>query len=468
MIRFHPFHQIEPIEKPAAWASGPYSFLENMDETPILPGKISMGHTRRFAAISLACGIAIGLLNGGCNKREVRADARPGPQEVVVQLGKSQSRTVERSVDATGTLWGDQDVTISAKVPGRVVQIFKDVGDRVAPGEPLVQIEKTDYELEQRSKELAAHEGLAKLGLTKLPPNDFDPSQVPTVHTAQLTAANAEAKYNRGRQLHDQAQPLISDQDFADLKTSWEVAQSKFDVEMMNARALLTDARSRQVDFEIATQQLADTTLRAPVPAVPSAPNMPTTTNPAATSFGVAGRLVSIGEYVKEGTPLYRIVADDPVKLRAFIPERYSGQIKVGQKVSLRVEAYTTPFTGTLSRINPQIDPTNRTFMIEAIFANPDRKLQPGAFARAQIATHVQNDVIFVPQKAVNTFAGASSIFAVADGKAREIAVETGATDDGFVEITKGLKEPLDLVVSGAGKLATGTPVKVESGGDRK
>jgi multidrug efflux pump subunit AcrA (membrane-fusion protein) len=423
--------------------------------------------SRWLAATALAVGVAVGLGSAGCNKDQARGETGAAVEkEVMVRLAKSQVRSIERTIDITGTLWGDQDVTISAKVPGRVVQIFKDIGDRVESGEPLVQVEKTDYVLQQKARELAVREALARLGLTKMPAENFDPSQVPTVRTAQLTAANAQARYNRGLQLHDQAQPLISDQDFADLKTGWEVAQSKFDVEMLNARALLTDARSRQVDLEIATQQLADTTLRAPLVEAPAS-GQPSATNPAPTTqFGVAGRLVSIGEYVKEGTPLFRLVADDPVKLRASIPERYSGRIKIGQSVALHVEAYTAPFTGMISRINPQIDPANRTFSIEAIFANADRRLQPGAFARAKIATHVEKGVIFAPEAAVNTFAGASSVFAVVDGKAKEIPVQVGPAEGDFVEILKGLDEPLALVVTGAGKLATGTPVKVEAGSD--
>lgn len=438
---------------------------DTRDNAP--PGRLFRRNTIFMSSVrSSLVGVGFCVLTlavvSGCEKSDVKADAKP-PEAVTVTLGKAELRSVVRTVDITGTLWGDQDVMISAKVPGRVAEIFKDVGDRVAAGEPLVQIDRTDYELEQRSKALAVSELLARLGLKEMPSEDFDPSNVPTVRRAQLQAANAEAKFNRGRQLHDQPQPLISDQDFADLRTSWDVAKSGYDVELLTARSLLTEARSRQADLNIASQRLADTILRAPIVAPPAVTGTVTpTTNPSNTSFGVASRLVSVGEYVKDGTQLYRVIADDPVKLRANVPERFGAAVKVGQKVTLTIEAYPEVFTGKLTRINPQTDPASRTFQIEAIFANPDRKLQPGSFARAAIATQVQEGVLFVPQAAVTTFAGTNKVFTVVDGAAKESTVETGAIDGDLIEITKGMKQPGDVIVSGNSRLATGVPIKVQ------
>jgi multidrug efflux pump subunit AcrA (membrane-fusion protein) len=412
-----------------------------------------------LAALALNLGLVV-----GCDKPEARASNQPAAEPIVVTTAKAEARPVVRNVSLTGTLWGDQDVTISAKVPGRIAQIFKDVGDRVTADEVLAQIDKIDYELEQRSKQMAVNELLARLDLKEMPAADFDPVNVPTVRRAKLQADNAEARYNRGKQLHDQAQPLISDQDFADLRTAFDVAKSGYDVELLTARALVTEAYSRQADLQIAAQRLKDTTLRAPIVAPPTPATMPAgaTTNPATTSFGVASRLVSVGEYVRDGTPLYRLVADDPIKLRASVPERFAGEIQVGQAVTLRIEAYPEAFAGTLARINPQIDPASRTFQIEALFPNPDRRLLPGAFARAEVSTRTEQGVIFVPRSAVATFAGASKVFAIEGGKAKELPVETapGASGD-FVEVVKGLDKPIELVTSNAGRLANGMPVTV-------
>ena len=63
-------------------------------------------------------------------------------------------------------------------------------------------------------------------------------------------------------------------------------------------------------------------------------------------------------------------------------------EIKVGQKVKANVEAYPkVDFQGTVSRVNPQIEPENRTFSIEVLIPNDDHRLKPGAFARASVQT---------------------------------------------------------------------------------
>src|SRR5207237_3172 len=78
-------------------------------------------------------------------------------------------RTVERTVEVVGTLKGWEDVTVGSKRPGRVAKVLHDMGDRVKPREPLVELETVDAELAvlEAEKRLAAE--LARIGLTELP-----------------------------------------------------------------------------------------------------------------------------------------------------------------------------------------------------------------------------------------------------------------------------------------------------------
>src|SRR4051812_26888395 len=149
----------------------------------------------------LATALAVGAI--GCD-RESRAKAEQQQQAVdpvPVVVGSSRVGSFRRSVEVVGTLFGDEETTVSAKVPGRVTHIYKDVGDRAGEGEALMQIDKTDYELGVNQKKMAVQAELSKLGLTDLPEEDFDPSRVPTVEKAKLQTANAEAKFNRAKQL---------------------------------------------------------------------------------------------------------------------------------------------------------------------------------------------------------------------------------------------------------------------------
>jgi multidrug efflux pump subunit AcrA (membrane-fusion protein) len=419
--------------------------------------------------------ILTGALLAGCER--AAAKRAPKAEAVSVSVAMSTVGPVQREVEIVGTLYGDEEATVSAKVPGRIVQIARDVGDRAAPGEPLAQIDKTDYELAVAQKEMAVAAALAKLGLSTLPQANFDPTTVPTVERSRLESENAKAKLNRAQQLFDQKPPLISEQDYADIKTAYEGAKSNYDVELLTARAQVAEARARQSELDAELQRLRDATVRAPdggngvdraslmIDRERPSTAPPTIHNPPSTSFSskryaIAARLISVGEYVREGTALFRLVADDPIKFRSQVPERFLSEVKVGQKVRVNVEAYDEPFAGVVSRITPQVDVNTRTFGVEILVPNAQGKLQSGAFARGMVLTRVQENVTFVPLDALVTFAGVTKVFTVENGKAVEKKVETGQRVGERIEIVAGLSGAATVVTEGASKLAGGTPVK--------
>lgn len=406
----------------------------------------------------VACAMAV-----GCSKPAEQtsgaAKAPPTAVNVAVQMAKLQPQ--QRSVEVVGTLYGDEETTVSAKVSGRVAGFFKDVGDRAEGGELLVQLEKRDYELVARQKELAVREVLAKLNLKELPSTAFDPTQVPAVRRAKLQWDNAQAKLERGQQLQKETPPLLSDQDFADLQTSAAVASSAYQVERTACEALLAEAHSRRAEWEVANQRLADTAIVVPPPHRVGMEAGPTTQG-ADKTYAVTGRLVSIGEYVKEGDALFRLVDDDPVKLRASVPERFVAQLAVGQKVQVRVEAYSNDFWGTIARLNPQIDPANRTFQVEVVVPNRDRRLKPGAFAKAWVQTHVDAKAVFVPKEAILSFAGVNKVFVIREGKAIEALVEVDLKPGDWREVFSGLAGNEQVAVSGLNRLANGVAVVVK------
>ena len=416
---------------------------------------------RAIALIVLMVTFAAGCDRDAAARRAAAEERAQDP--IAVTIAASVVAPVQRSVEVTGTLFGDEEATVSAKVPGRVVAILRDVGDRTASGEPLAQIDKTDYELAVAQKQMAMQASLAKLGLAEMPDESFDPNKVPTVERARLQTANAEQKLNRAQKIFQQDPPGISEQDFADLKTTFDVARSNYEVELLTARSLLADARAARSNLQLESQKLRDTTVRAPEAATTQqatqAPQAPRKIAPE--QYAVASRLVSIGEYVREGTPLFRLVADDPVKYRAQVPEKFLSQVKTGHPVRVQVAAYPEIFQGAVSRISPAVDRTSRTFEVEMLLPNPTGKLQPGSFATGNILTRVEENVTLVPADALVTFAGVTKVFTVEGGKAVEKKIETGQRVGDNIEIVSGLSGPVPVVIQGKNRLATGTPVTV-------
>lgn len=172
-------------------ASGGGRFMVELDGRCVSQDKLT--RSIAFAVI----GGALLLATAACGRDE--ATSSETPPEVAVSVTAPMRRELPRVTQVTGTLFGDEEATIAAKVEGRVVEVLKDLGDTVAPDDPLVRVDPTDYELERAEREGAFREALARLGLSELPGGGFDVETLPSVERARLQAENATARYERAR-----------------------------------------------------------------------------------------------------------------------------------------------------------------------------------------------------------------------------------------------------------------------------
>jgi multidrug efflux pump subunit AcrA (membrane-fusion protein) len=409
---------------------------------------------------ALVAGLFAGFVLTGCGPGQAPGKIGKGKALEPVkiqQTAQSQPAITHPTIRITGTLYAMEDVIVSAKVPGRVVALRHDLGDRIGPDVPLAEIDRIDYDLAVKERQMAVSAVLAKLGLTQFPSAELKADEVPTVRRTALQMANVSAKYERLKKLFDQKPPLISEQEYADARTVFEVAQSEFQVELLNAKALLAEAQTRQAELNVANQRLADTSIRTPLSVSTSAAQQEA--NPML-SYAVAERLVSVGEYVREGTPLFRLIDDDPVKLRAMVPERHVGLVDKKMDVTVQVQAHREAFKGVISRVSPQVDPASRTFTVEVLIVNPKGLLKPGAFASATIVLPTENPAVRVPAEAVTSFAGIHKVFTIdKDGKAKENRVELGDRDEKTVVLLSGLGAGEKVILAPPAQMVGGTPV---------
>jgi multidrug efflux pump subunit AcrA (membrane-fusion protein) len=416
----------------------------------------------RLRTAVLLAGTAFNGLLGlyGCGGEQQQAER----QQAAVQVSviKPAQRELPETIRVTGTLHGNEETTIAAKVPGRIVETLKDLGDYASTGEPLVRIDPTDYELSKREREFAFAETLARLGLLEIPPDTFDVEALPSVERARLQAENANLKYERGRKLVQEDPPVISEQDLIDLRTAWEVAQSNLKMERLTAQATLAEARTLAAQVAIAEQRVRDTTHRAPGNLQEGGSDAQTHegASHSARRYEVAARMVTVGDFVQVGAPLFRLVNADPLKLRAPVNERRLGMVKADQTVIVHVEAFEQPFQGRVSRVSPAVEMATRAFEVEIIVPNAARTLKPGSFAIAEIEIGA-GTALLIPKSAIITFAGVQKIMLVQDGKAKEQRVELGREADDLVEIRTGLSATDQIVAKPPASLTSGTPVQI-------
>lgn len=421
------------------------------------------GHRGKLFGVLLTI-LLLGL-GGGWFFATGRQDQRESLPEIMPVSGREDGaipvtvepvrfRPVQRSVEAVGTLHGFEEVTLSAKVEGRIRKIDHDMSDRVKPGELLIQIDPTDYALSVEQAEGALQVELAKLGLKEPPSPTFDVARVPTVEQAHARLDNAQAKLERQRRLLTSR--AVSTEDFDNITSDHRAAQAELSNQQMIARAGLATIRMKQTMLAVARQQMKDTEIHAPTPsqAVPGAG--------ATVTYAITQRSVAEGTHVRPGAEVCRLVLDQTLKLRVPVPERHSADIKEGQLAQITCAAFANPFEGKLTRVNPSVDPATRTFEVEIQIPNPEGKLKPGGFAKAAIFTRLEKEAATVPLSALATFAGVTKIFLAEHGRARAVPVTLGVQTTEWVEIASpALPRTAEVITSGQTLLATNTPVAV-------
>lgn len=183
----------------------------------------------------------------------------------------------------------------------------------------------------------------------------------------------------------------------------------------------------------------------------------------AAPFSGIIGlRSVSVGDYVKEGADMVNLEAIDPLKVDFRVPEIYLSQIKVGQSLTMNLDAMPgKTYEAKVIAINPLVDAAGRAVVIRAQVRNQDTTLRPGMFVRVRLLTHDTQQALVVPEQAIVPQGDEWFVYRVVAGKAQRTKVEIGQRRDGKAEVVKGLSDGDVVITAGQLKIREGVPVQV-------
>jgi RND family efflux transporter MFP subunit len=407
-------------------------------------------HVRIISSVLVVAALGIGCdrLTGSGSTPAAGAGGRGrgrGGQSVVTETTAVQHMSVQRQVDLSGTLLSPDQAKVSSEVGGIVTDVPIQLGTEVKAGDVLVRLEPRELQLALDRAESALRQVEAQLGITRSqdrepPPDD----QIASVRQAIANRDDARAAFARAQQLNSRGLLSQVDRDTAD--TRLKVTEANFQAAIDTARSLKASLQDRRASFELAQKKLADAVVKAPV------------------AGSISERLVQPGEYIRENTPVATIVQMHPLKLKTAIQEKHASLIKVGQSVEFTVEAFPgRAFVGRIAYVSPSVDQATRTFAVEALVENADRQLKPGFFAKGVVLTRVDAEVLAVPDDAISTLAGVSTVYVIDGGKARQQQIVIGARQDKMVEVTSGLKGNETLATTNLSQLATG--VSVQTGG---
>jgi multidrug efflux pump subunit AcrA (membrane-fusion protein) len=393
-------------------------------------------YLNRFAAVAV-----LPLAALGCSKSET-AQARAGdaaPKPVKIEVVRRDS--IRRSVDVVGTLAAVDQVTISSEAEGKVRRILADLGDRVAAGQVLIELdsERQQYTLEQQQAALAR--SLAQYGATD-PKNLPEIEKTPDAQKANADLVLATQAFERANELFKRT--LISQQALDDARAALQSARATYDAALQNGKNLRASIQASEATMKLAGRQLRDTEIRAPFDGY------------------VEKRLVNLGELVRAQMPVMAVVRLNPLKVIAEIPEKMTPWISDGRPVELRVDAYQgRTFAGKVTRISPAVNTATRAFPFEALVPNPDAALKPGTFARVHVEIGKVDDVLTLPYAAIQYRYGVNRVFVVTGDRLAVRELTVGERLGDRIEIMSGVKEGERVAITDVDTLAEGLLVAV-------
>ena len=409
------------------------------------------------------------FLAGCASSKEAAAAGPAGPKKVTVATAQAVTRTVPAAFQETGTFIADETSDIAPLVAGRVLATPVNIGDFVKQGQVVCELDHRDAQLHLDQARAALDQATAgvrqsqsRIGFSGQ--GTFDPALMPEAVAARAALESAEALARQAAADAKRYQNLVDSGDvsrsaFERARTQQETAEAQANAARQQYEATLNGARqswgaveNSQASLAGVRSQLAqaekaltDTTIRAPFDGF------------------ITARPVAVGQYVALSNKIATIMRIGTMKLDLQTPEQRAARGKLGMTVLARVAAYPDrDFTGTVSAVNPSVDPNSRVFILEAKFENPKGELRPGMFATARVLLPGGESAIFVPRNAVvrDRTTDSYQVFTIDNNTARLRVVVVGEVDGDQIRIVNGLSGNETVAVSGQTGLFDGVQVQ--------
>ena len=348
-----------------------------------------------------------------CSKNENKA---PEEKIINVKVHPAQKKSVRPYIETIGSLNPFEEVIVSAEVDGIVRDIKVDEGTVVSKGMLIAAISEIDYELELKRSDAALKQ-------------------------AEATLSNTKLEFRRKEALYKEQ--LVTQQQFDDVTTRLSLAEA----EVERAKSTLSLAR----------QKLAKTKIYSPIDGV------------------IKEKKVTAGNYARNGTNLFVIIKNNPLKLFFTVSEKDIGKLKKGQDVTFKVDAFAErEFKGKVNIIYPSLEEKTRSLQIEALTPNTDGLLKPGLFAKVTLYTGESKDTILIPAISLLYEGDKVRVFIVEEDRSKTRNVKIGqqykiaSKTDGaesrvveYIEILEGISEGEKVVTVGQQNLSENTKIKI-------
>jgi len=333
--------------------------------------------TRNLIILLIIVGAAAGIawmIWDRLQKAQAPPGAALGRAAIPVEAAPIERGSLKWQKTFSGTLESPSRLVVAPKIGGRILRLNVDLGDPVARGQVVAQLDNDEY---VQAVNLAKAElAVAKANLAE----------------ARSALEIAARKLQRMEQLRERNVASDAEFDAAQAEHLGKLAQVDVSrAQLAKAEAALETARIR-LSYTQVTASWADRV-----------------------GHRVVGdRYVDAGETVSANDPLISVVQLDPVKAVIFVTEKDYVHLSRGQPAWLSTDAFPGErFEAQIDRISPVFRETSRQAKVELQVANPDQRLKPGMFVRVSVILDRVENAVIVPQQALTQRNDRDGVFVV-------------------------------------------------------
>ncbi|MBD9373347.1 efflux RND transporter periplasmic adaptor subunit [Rhizobium sp. ARZ01] len=367
------------------------------------------------------------------------APSQPGNEQTenlpAIVVTAAEERTIVDRVIATGTIQPVEEVYVAPLVDGLSIRsLGAEVADRVKEGDTLATL--NDDALILQKSQLEAMRAKAEASLAQI--------------EAQLIEAKANAE--EADKARERAEKLVKsgatsqaifDQATAAAKAAVSrVTSAEQAISVSKAEIKVMDAQIADIDLK-----LARTAVKAPVSGI------------------ISSRTAKIGAIAMGASqPLFSIIRDGEIELKADVSESSILKLAVGQKATVTLAGGAAKLSGRIRLVEPTLSNDTRLGHVYIKLDEPE-KARVGMFASAEIIAQETKGIV-LPLSAITTSRDGTVARKVEDGIVKLVKVETGIQDGQVIEIASGLKAGDEVVAKAGAYVRDGDrvrPVKATS-----
>jgi RND family efflux transporter MFP subunit len=345
-----------------------------------------------------------------------------------VEVVRPRRVTVAQRLQTNATLEAFEEADLFAKISGYLSDVRVDIGDHVKAGQVLavIDVPEMEQELAEAKAQLESKQSSLESARRQL-----------DRYNANISLQNALL---RRREELGAAGHFISDRTLDEVRANAEIAKADLAVGEANAALAAHEVDVAAASVEKIKTLLAYRQIVAPFDGV------------------VARRLVNRGDLVQAATAtrttpsagsLFTVQRIDTIRVFCDVPENDVPHVHIDDPAVVKPTGFDgEPFIGKVTRFSLRLDPETRNMRTEIDLSNPEERLYPGTYAQVSLEMNRHPDALTVPTAAVGSDGGGNFVYTITDNRITRLAVKTGLTDNGRVEVTAGLSEETPVVAT--------------------